>query len=119
MGSHNSFTNYPNVFCFIFLLQLFFGNIPLNFKNYVRPAGIRDDHTNPQMRSIVLSSKHVSLWQRKRDSRSYNDILDFNSNIPNHNFDFAPTPVPISAGGVEMYIDETINYTVIERTYIK
>ena len=69
MGSHNSFTNYPNVFCFIFLLQLFFGNIPLNFKNYVRPAGIRDDHTNPQMRSIVLSSKHVSLWQRKRDSK--------------------------------------------------
>lgn len=41
----------------------------------------------------------------------------FNSNIPNYNFEFAPTPVPLSAGGVGMYICETMNYTVIERTY--
>ena len=36
--------------------------------------------------------------------RKYNhkDILDFNSNIPNYNFEFAPIPVPISAGGVGM-----------------
>ena len=74
MGSHNSFTNYPYVFYF-FITTFFFGNIPLNFKNYVRPAGIRDDHTNPQMSSIVLSSKHVSLWQRKRDSKLSKQLL--------------------------------------------
>ena len=44
-------------------------------------------------------------------------MLDFNSNIPNYNFEFPPTPVPLSAGCVGMYIDETMNYTVIERTY--
>ena len=38
-----------------------------------------------------------------------------NSNTLNYNFEFAPTP--LSAGGVGMYIDETMNYTVIERTY--
>ena len=73
MGSHNSFTNYPYVF--YFFITTFFGNIPLNFKNYVRPAGIRDDHTNPQMSSIVLSSKHVSLWQRKKDSKLYKQLI--------------------------------------------
>ena len=44
----------------------------------------------------------------------YNDILYFNPNIPDYNFEFVPTP--LSAGGVGMYIDETMNYTVIERT---
>ena len=48
------------------------------------------------------------------ETRIYNDILDFNRNIPNYNFEFFPTP--LSAGGVGMYIDETMNYTVIERT---
>ena len=70
---YNSFTNYPYVF-YIFITTVF-GNIPLNFKNYVRPAGFRDDHTNPQMSSIVLSSKHVSLWQRKRDSKLSKQLL--------------------------------------------
>ena len=48
------------------------------------------------------------------ETRIYNDILDFNPNIANYNFEFVPTP--LSAGGVGMYIDETMNYTVIERT---
>ena len=48
------------------------------------------------------------------ETRIYNDILDFNRNIPNYNFKFFPTP--LSAGGVGMYIDERMNYTVIERT---
>ena len=62
-------------FFLLLLLQLFFRNMPLNFKNHVRPAGIRDDHTNPQMSSIVLSSKHVSLSQRKRDSKLPKQLL--------------------------------------------
>ena len=48
------------------------------------------------------------------ETRIYNDILDFTPNIPNYNFEFVPTP--LYAGGVGMYIDETMNYTVIERT---
>ena len=48
------------------------------------------------------------------ETRVYNDILDFNPNIPNYNFEFVRTP--LSAGGVGMYIDETMYYTVIERT---
>ena len=48
------------------------------------------------------------------ETRIYNDILDFNPNISDYNFEFVPTP--LSAGGVGMYIDETMNYTVIERT---
>ena len=48
------------------------------------------------------------------ETRIYNEILNFNPNIPNYNFEFVPTP--LSAGGVGMYIDETMNYTVIERT---
>ena len=46
-------------------------------------------------------------------TRIYNDILDFNPKIPNYNFRFVPTP--LSAGGVGMYIDEIMNYTVVER----
>ena len=48
------------------------------------------------------------------ETRIYNDILDFNPNIPDYNFEFVPTP--LSAGGVGMYIEETMNYAVIERT---
>ena len=48
------------------------------------------------------------------ETRICDDILDFNPNIPNYNFEFVPTP--LSAGGVGMYIEETMNYTVIERT---
>ena len=36
------------------------------------------------------------------------------SNIPNYNFGFSSTP--LSAGGVGVYVDEAMNYTVIERT---
>ena len=43
------------------------------------------------------------------ETRIYNDILDFNPNIANHNFEFAPTP--LCARGVGMYTDETMNYT--------
>ena len=48
------------------------------------------------------------------ETKIYNYILDFNPNIPYYNFEFAPTP--LSAGGVGIYIDERMNYTVIERT---
>ena len=48
------------------------------------------------------------------ETRIYNDILDFNPSIPNYNFEFVPTP--LSAGGVGMYIDKIMNYTVIEKT---
>ena len=48
------------------------------------------------------------------ETRIYNDILDFYPNIPNYNFEFVPTS--LSAGGVGMYIDGKMNYTVIERT---
>ena len=34
------------------------------------------------------------------ETRIYNDILDFNPNIPDYNFEFVPTP--LSAGGVWM-----------------
>ena len=46
------------------------------------------------------------------ETRVYNDILDFNPNIPNYNFEFVRTP--LSAGGVGMYIDETMYYLLKE-----
>ena len=64
MGSHNSFTSYRyGFFCFFFpfSLLLFFYNLL-----------IRGDDTNPQISSIVFSSKHVSLWQRKEIANCLN-----------------------------------------------
>ena len=49
-----------------------------------------------------------------KENRIYNDNLYFNSNMPDYNFEFASTP--LSAGGVGVYVDATLNYTVIERT---
>jgi exonuclease III len=39
--------------------------------------------------------------------------LDFNPNIPGYNFEYVPTP--LSAGGVGMYIDDNLNYRIIEK----
>ena len=39
---------------------------------------------------------------------------DFDPSIPNYNFEYVPTP--LSAGGVGMYIDNGLKYTVIEKT---
>ena len=38
--------------------------------------------------------------------------LDYNVSIPCYKFEYSPTPLP--AGGVGMYIDEDLYYTVIE-----
>ena len=40
--------------------------------------------------------------------------LDFNPAIPNFNFEYVSTP--LSAGGVGMYIDEELKYTVVEKS---
>ena len=39
--------------------------------------------------------------------------LDYNASIPGYKFEYSPTP--LAAGGVGMYIDEDLNYTVIEK----
>ena len=39
--------------------------------------------------------------------------LDLNPAIPNYNFEYVSTP--LSAGGVGMYIDEELKYTVVEK----
>ena len=41
------------------------------------------------------------------------DNLDFNPAISHYNFERVPTP--LSAGGVGMYIDENLKYTIIEK----
>ena len=41
------------------------------------------------------------------------DNLDFNPTISHYNFERVPTP--FSAGGVGMYIDENLKYTIIEK----
>ena len=41
------------------------------------------------------------------------DNLDFNPTISHYNFEHVPTP--LSAGGVGMYIDENLKYTIIEK----
>ena len=56
---------------------------------------------------------HFTVIARE-EARIYNDIIEFKSNIPNNNFEFALTP--LSAGGVGVYVDEAINDTLIERT---
>ena len=49
---------------------------------------------------------------------NFNIPLDFDPSIPNYNFEYVPTP--LSAGGVGMYIDNGLKYTVIEKkTVIK
>ena len=45
---------------------------------------------------------------------SYNIPLDFDPSIPVYNFEYVPTP--LSAGGVGMYIENSLHYSVTERT---
>ena len=40
--------------------------------------------------------------------------IDFDPSIPNYEFEYIPTP--LSFGGIGMYIDKSLDYTVIERT---
>ena len=40
--------------------------------------------------------------------------LDFNPNIPGYIFEYVPTP--LASGGVGFYINESLKYTVIEKT---
>ena len=40
--------------------------------------------------------------------------LDFNPNIPGYIFEYAPTP--LASGGVGLYINYSLKYTVIEKT---
>ena len=40
--------------------------------------------------------------------------MDFNPNIPGYIFECAPTP--LASGGVGLYINESLKYTVIEKT---
>jgi len=40
--------------------------------------------------------------------------IDFNPNISGYVFEYVPTP--LSAGGVGIYINENLDYTVVERT---
>ena len=40
--------------------------------------------------------------------------INFNPNIDGYAFEFVPTP--LSAGGVGMYINEELDYTVLEKT---
>lgn len=48
------------------------------------------------------------------ETRITNDtIVDFNPSLPNYNFEYVPTP--LSAGGVGIYIDDFLNYTIIEK----
>ena len=72
MGSHDSFTNCPYGFFFSFFLLLLF------FCNLIILLGQRE----LEMTSIVFSSKHVSLWQRKEiayclNSCSVNFLITF------------------------------------------
>ena len=49
------------------------------------------------------------------ETRVYNeDIRHLNLTLANYNFEFVPTP--LAAGGVGMYIDDTLPYKVIEKT---
>jgi len=49
------------------------------------------------------------------ETRIYNeDIRHLNVTLANYNFEFVPTP--LAAGGVGMYIDDTLPYKVIEKT---
>ena len=41
------------------------------------------------------------------------DSLNFDPALPNYEFEFVPTP--LAAGGVGMYIDSDINYSIIEK----
>jgi hypothetical protein len=41
------------------------------------------------------------------------NFLDYNPEIPNYNFECVPTP--LSSGGVGMYIDKSLKYTIIEK----
>ena len=40
--------------------------------------------------------------------------IDFNPEIPGYTFEYVPTP--LSAGGVGIYIDSQLSYTVLEKS---
>ena len=42
------------------------------------------------------------------------NFIDFNPEIPGYTFEYVPTP--LSAGGVGMYIDSELSYTVLEKS---
>ena len=48
------------------------------------------------------------------ETRIRNSNFTFNPEIPGYNFEYVPTP--LSAGGVGMYIDTDLKYSVIEKT---
>lgn len=48
------------------------------------------------------------------NSRTLDVAPDLNLNIPGYSFEYVPTP--LSSGGVGMYINNNLNYSVIEKT---
>ena len=74
---------------------------------------LRKNLENFQTHILSELNFHFSLLA-VTETRINNENLDFNPSIPNYNFEFVPTP--LSAGGVGMYIDDNLQYKVIEKT---
>lgn len=63
------------------------------------------------MNLIIISVLLIGVTEtRIRNANS----MDFNPEIPGYTFEYVPTP--LSAGGVGMYIDSELRYTVLEKS---
>ncbi len=81
------------------------------FHNNIR--SLKRNGDNLQSHLLNELNCHFSVIGITETRIKKSDIsLDFNMNIPNYNFEFVPTP--LNAGGVGMYIDNCLKYTVVE-----
>ena len=87
-------------------------------------CGLSLFHTNIRSLKLNLQSLQTHLLDELNfhfnvlgitETKIHNSLenLDFNPSISHYNFEYVPTP--LSAGGVGLYIDERIDYIVIER----
>ena len=70
-----------------------------------------DDFQNHLMHELDLNFSIIGISETRIIDTSF---LNFNPNIPGYNFEYVSTP--LSTGGVGMYIDDNLDYKIIEKS---
>ena len=81
------------------------------FHNNVR--SLKANIENLQTHLLNELDFHFNVIAVTETRISHVDISNFNPSLPNYNFEHTTTP--LSAGGVGMYIDDDLQYTVIAK----
>ena len=74
---------------------------------------LRCNLENLQVHLLDESDYHFSVIGTTK-TKITNSAGKVNPHIPNYQFEQVPTP--LSCGGVGMYVDTSLNYTVLEKT---